>query len=100
MEPYLERHKYTFRTCVWCLGRAGSASKKTKAIKWKKLISEALSAAEDKKISLKKLKKIVLNKVQGDGRSEDDLVAEMMGRLEGSSKYVVKDKMVSLCGSD
>lgn len=70
------------------------------AVKWKKIISRQLAAAEQQQLRLKELQRLVvaavLAKHSGSGASKAAVKAALASRLESSSKFVVQGKLVKL----
>lgn len=70
------------------------------AVKWKKLITQQLAAAEQQQLRLKELQRLVvaavLEKHGGVVSSKAAVKAAFASRLESSSKFVVEGKLVKL----
>ncbi|KAL4443491.1 hypothetical protein ABPG75_011228 [Micractinium tetrahymenae] len=82
-------------------GAADAAAPSWEAsVKWKKIISQQLAAAEQQQLKLKELQRLVvaavLDKHGGGLASKAAVKAAFASRLEGSSRFVVQGKLVKL----
>jgi hypothetical protein len=79
---------------------AAATGEAPKAIKWKKLIAAELGASDSGKLSVKRLTKALVGKVKGTaaaaGQTDAQLGATLLAAVEGSSKFALADKQVTL----